>query len=76
MICRTCRRPYAHDDAATAYPGSGPPFHGWHHAFGECFLCFCYAIFGGLMGPSDSDDPQPIYDIRPIETWQRGAADA
>ncbi len=48
MKCKCCGEEYIEDDSHNWGP---PPYYGWHHLYGECFLCFCYTLFGGWLGP-------------------------
>lgn len=47
MICKSCNQEYQSTDALQ-YSGD---HYGWHPGYGDCFLCFCYASFGGMMEP-------------------------
>jgi hypothetical protein len=42
-----------------------PPWHGWHYLFGECLLCFCYSLFGGLLEPAGGKHSryEMVYEI-------------
>ncbi len=65
MTCKACHREYdiidGLKDDANEYEYS------YHPSFGECFLCFCYATFGGVMEPwgNEKTRAQQIYQITP-----------
>jgi hypothetical protein len=64
VICKNCQREYGEFDQAE---WSQPPYEGWHPMYGECYLCFCYAMFGGMMErhPSKEISDRQIYEITP-----------
>lgn len=62
--CKRCGDPYADDDhrmfafrvmptdSDVDYPTiDNGPYYGWMPTYSECFLCFCYALFGGMCEP-------------------------
>lgn len=58
IACKGCGREYDIDDC----PDLQPPGYGWDASYGECFLCFCWAMFSGDLEP-----PEGFTDWRPYE---------
>lgn len=74
MICKTCKNPYT---ANSAHEFEAAPHLGWHPNYGNCYLCFLFAMFGGYLEPTVRHDGEPedyFYQITPLDTPSRHQA--
>lgn len=74
QACKSCGRDFDRFDGLQY----GPNRYGWSTAYGDCFLCFCYASFGGLLEPWGElqDRKNQRYQITPPGVPSRCHCDA